>query len=1008
MTAEAEMMKPLRYLSVALTVLTLACGAFAQQDSSDVQLEIRMDGAVFQQAPPDGNATDLWLTLTRRDGDWATDVWGWAWNLNRSEHFGRIISADGSGLEHRLAVLMEVDSDPWVKGDVTTYELTLKLSDAKVTGSYTGTFRGEQVFGNIEGEVRPAPEKVAGYQPPEAGERPRLLFRRSDLPELKRRAESDRGRQLIERIKTMEHDGLAMGLMYQLTGEQKYADLCKEILTDDRHDFSGGPFNVGHYHGPRQMRMGMTLDLAWDGLDEQFRSMIAGYLWYYNSRSLLRPSQLAAKTNQAPGSNYMGKLIPGAYISQAAVWDAPGAFPPRPAEPKMVELDPPEGFSAHGAPVVAPGDGETITRWLFAGPFCAHKQVEDYLVLAEWSVTPGEGSFHQHWGQDHLKPIGGMSEARPIPGTKVPCGAGIREFKPLTNVAEMAGAATLDVWADCNNVPSASGYYYTVIEIANGGWYTLKLEGPTDAARQANRYLGDRYEQFSADPGAEDHVAFRLDAEAYIAGEKLHHGDAVYVSPGRYPLLVRATTRQYQVYLRPRLERTSESDAHEQLQHRRDQYDRQMPIWERFCDAYYRRPLYRIAEQKLHRFDKWVHGDGAYPNESGVYHDVSSREGLTALHVYRNFAGSLLPNSRMYLPSYVALGKGDAARFATGFAATPDEYKPAVLWAWRNKDDFGGNVVYHFLNYPTRMEPRNPEGIIPTPYVDSQMGYYQFRNGWKGNDTVTAHVFFKSFPKTGWNRPNAGTFWLSGLGHNWAVHHGDRAGNRVAQENGVLFPEDPTNKNLGGQVTAYGPAGDGGGVVSADMSDVALGHQLVEEDGKTVRKGGLKDEIGRRNTENIRDLGIRWTRSMAADFSGAGNTAAVVAIADSTEGARKSRWQMLIDDKLQANVNGRKFVLTAGDGTSLMGTVVSPNEPKITIVPAGTKVSALNELGQTTDQKLSNRAVWIEGGDSYLVIMTLQRADGPEIGIKGRGMNARVTVGNLKIRFDGEKLIWEK
>jgi hypothetical protein len=997
--------RPAVTLVFAAVLFALAAPAAEADEGPTGHVEVRLDDAVFQSPE---SPVDLWLSLTCRDGDWARDVWGWAWHFNRADHYGRIRTAERREGRHHLGILLELDSDPWVKGDVTGYDLTLNIDGDKVAGTFTGTFRGEKVRGKLEGTLEPFAETVEGYDPPAPGERPRLLFRRSDLPQLKRRAETEWGSKLIGRIKDRENDGLAMGLMYQLTGEQKYADRCKAVLTRDRNDFSGGPFNVGHYHGPRQMRMGMTLDLAWDGLDERFRSMIAGYLWYYNSRSLLRPSHLAAKTNQAPGSNYMGKLIPGAYVSQAAVWDAPGAFPPEPVEPKRVKLTPQEGFTpADSVPLVKVTDGQVIARWLFAGPFCVRKYDEDYLVLTDWRQAPGDGPYYQHWGQDHLESLGGCAAARPGVGTEAVYHGRKVEFAEW-EMRRFEGVPTLDVWADCDNVPCAAGYYYTVLETDEGGWYTLRLESNTEIAREVNRYLGNRYEQFSADADAKDHVAFRLDAEAYLAGEKLHHGDAVHLAPGCYPLLLRATTRQYQARLAPRLEKTTEADAKAEIERRQAEYDKQLPVWENYCNAYYRRPLYRVAERKLHRFDTWVHGDGAYPNESGAYHDVSSREGLTALHVYRNFEGTLLDHCRMYLPSYVARGKGDADRFAIGFAATPEPYKPAVLWAWERTEDFGNNPVYHFLNYPPDMQAKNPTGILPTPYVDRQMGYYQFRNGWKGADTVTAHLFLKSFPKTGWNRPNAGTFWLRGLGHPWAVHHHDRAGVRVSQENVVLFPEDPTNKYLGGQVTAFEPAAGAGGMVAADLSNVALAHRLTEENGKTVAAGGLIDEIGRKRPQNIRDLGIRWQRSLATDFSGDAGAPALVVLADHTEGAKRSRWQMLIPERLDARVEGRTFVLTARDGTSLVGTVVAPAEPKLRIVPPGTSVSALNKLGRKEEHKLGERAVWIEGGDDYLVVMTLQRADAPEVSVRGRGLNARVTVGKVTVRFDGEKLVLRK
>ena len=546
-----------RMNATAAALLMLTAAAAAQPQNLNGRVELRLDGAVFQ-SPEQG--VDLWVDLTCRDGAWSTDAWGWGWNFNRAEHFGTA-NVIREGDTYTVSLLMDVDSDPWVKGDLAPYTLELRFDGDAVRGRYQGTFRGERVAGDVEGAVRPLGEPAEGYEPPAPGEHPRLLFRRSDLPELKARAETEWGRKLIERIRQREKDPLAMGLMYRLTGEQKYADRCRDILTRDRHDFSGGPFNTGHYHGPRQMRMGMTLDLAWDGLDEQFRSMIAGYLWYYNSRSLLRPSHMAAKTNQAPGSNYMGKLIPGAYTSQAAVWDAPGAFPPRPAEPKMVELSPSEGFSPEeGVPVVALRNGETVGRWLFAGPFAAWKYREDYLVLTKWREAPDAGSHYQHWHQDHMVALGGCPAARPEPGTKVPYHGRTRTFAGWSP-GRTAGEVTLDVWSDCDDVPCAAGYYYTVLETDADGWYTLLLEGLTDEARKVNRYLGDRYEQFSADENAEDHVAFRLDAEAYLSGEKLHHGDAVHLARGRYPLLVRATTRQYQVQLRPRLAATTEAAA---------------------------------------------------------------------------------------------------------------------------------------------------------------------------------------------------------------------------------------------------------------------------------------------------------------------------------------------------------------------------------------------------------------------------------------------------------------
>ena len=103
------------------------------------------------------------------------------------------------------------------------------------------------------------PTMVPGFVPPTPGEHPRLLFRKSDLPALKKKAETPDGKAIIAHLKVTLGGGEAMptvfsteppvntggksveypagaftishaagfGMLYQLTGEKKYADLAK-------------------------------------------------------------------------------------------------------------------------------------------------------------------------------------------------------------------------------------------------------------------------------------------------------------------------------------------------------------------------------------------------------------------------------------------------------------------------------------------------------------------------------------------------------------------------------------------------------------------------------------------------------------------------------------------------------------------------------------------------------------------------------------------------------------
>ena len=59
--------------------------------------------------------------------------------------------------------------------------------------SFAGNLRAAESAGSW-----PAP--VAGFKAPVAGEHPRLFFRKGDLPELKKRAQTPEGQAIIKRL----------------------------------------------------------------------------------------------------------------------------------------------------------------------------------------------------------------------------------------------------------------------------------------------------------------------------------------------------------------------------------------------------------------------------------------------------------------------------------------------------------------------------------------------------------------------------------------------------------------------------------------------------------------------------------------------------------------------------------------------------------------------------------------------------------------------------------------
>jgi hypothetical protein len=248
------------------------------------------------------------------------------------------------------------------------FTLRWLLFRAAVAGLAMGVAVGAMArAGEEEG---PWPAEVEGFVAPAAGEHPRLFFRKADVPELRARAETPEGRAIVARLRrllgggeklperynehfpvnisargpaelppgsfTMSH-AAGYGMLYQLTGQKKYAELarqCLEMTFDadrysvtyaqikaERAEVSPKLFNyeerlakegkrvtaaelaqkVLHYGqpdrderytwttpgaklriGPMMLAVAMAYDLCYDGWDDAFRRRVVAELLDYD------------------------------------------------------------------------------------------------------------------------------------------------------------------------------------------------------------------------------------------------------------------------------------------------------------------------------------------------------------------------------------------------------------------------------------------------------------------------------------------------------------------------------------------------------------------------------------------------------------------------------------------------------------------------------------------------------------------------------------------------------
>jgi hypothetical protein len=317
-------------------------------------------------------------------------------------------------------------------------------------------------------------------------------------------------------------------------------------------------------------------------------------------------------------------------------------------------------------------------------------------------------------------------------------------------------------------------------------------------------------------------------------------------------------------------------------------------------------------------------------------------------------------------------------------------------------------AIYTLLNYPTEMKAKNPGVCMPLTWAATTKGGYIFRNRWRDTDDIVSQVFLKSEGEGGWSHPDAGSIRIYGLGHEWAIVgiNNSKSGSRWF-ENVVMLPEDPVNEGMRAVRTFYEPREDGSGVISMDMNLVYYGRKTVKDNKGNEKKAGLVDHGFRLLRDNLVDLGIRGMRSVAVDYSGKSAAPALFVIVDKISGGSKKVWQWQLP-KFNGKsdvviIEGKSFTIIQGDA-SLHATFIAPADVKLS--QAQGKENIHSKYGKYGDVDLN--AIHATGGDSFYVVMTLQKGGAPDVEVEGAGLDSKVTVWKQKIRFDGEKILLNK
>lgn len=989
---------------------------------------------------------DYWtMRLASRDGAWEPVTR--ARPSFKQVDVGYVSASSGSPENFTVSVQLRRDGAGSNAGFVF-YDLTLTR---KADGSYDGTFvetsGGKKVEGTLTAALNPAPKDFGPAVGP--NEYPRLLMRKSDLPELRKKFESPFGQAFLEKAKTSE-DPIVNGLLYQLTGDEKHARSAMRAIKsmkDIDGNSTAGSGEIGH----TIVNVALAVDLSCEAWPADYRESI-----FRELKSRLPQRQwdlLIEHANYNQASNYYGPAFGSAAIATLLLKNLPGPAPVEPAKPLAVRradcrIPPAADYTPpQGVPLVPLVSDTLPGEWIYAGGF-----------------KPAENA-------DLLSDLGGPAKARPTPGDKVSDGARTALFKPLSQEQDMGyyewmGRKVIDVTNAIGRIYHSESYFYTVLKNDKPGWYEFGL-------------------------GTDHKESF-----AYLNGELIREGDAVQLDAGTYPLLIKVRIGQTQPWGREMLAvrfthmpdgKIRKTNAEEINAAIKAEHEQALAFWKTESAEWKARrgedlECLRIitkSQEQMYQHLRFGIGNGGFQAEVATYGNTAARYPLLYATLHRRTMGrdlSTFPDATHVLPRLVMQASFadrephimalnvkpnfDMGWIATNFPVVPTEYQPAVLWAWNRGFGLeetatpknyraaaekilgklsGQLLAATFINYPVDLAAAPPAKAMPKTWAADTLGFYVFRNGFEPGNEFIAQVFTKNVPIRAWSHPNAGAFRIWGLGHAWTSAPIDRSGYRP-EESVVLLPDDVTSESGCGLITHYATKPDGSGSLSVDLSDVylAVAEQKKDEvatmidadptdpvdkslkmappksvtayyrekdrDALRSKLPKLYNAYGDRLKDVKYKSHVDGDRAMAFDFSGKSGAPFLMVLVDRVSGGKTKQWLWQMptgDPTLTATAAENTFNLKYPDA-SLRGTVVSPNakarfmkNQEMYFIYRGGSSKGANTM-RTFD------FIAVETADkdaTFFVVVTIQKGNPPAVTASGKGENTVVKVGEQTIRL---------
>lgn len=874
-----------------LQLSTFAANAVAQNRLLELHC---MSVIPTGSAPDEVNAKGLSLYVRQIDGQWKQGLL-LAPNFNSNYHTARVIKVDESDDAITLTLSADLLDDPWVKGGRARFNFQLTKGEKDtLQGEGTGSLNGIESKGRAKGWLMPLPDLSSQAK---AGEHPRLLIRKQDLPQIKTWAKTPLGQAAVQQMTS----AAGLGLRYQITDDKSLAEQSRKIVENIMADKSSGSKEVAHrVWAWRSEEVALAYDLCYDAWPAEFRQEVEQYLAGIADRVFFNHGSFTEYSGWRLNDRIGVGLIYGPCVASLAIvgekGDAPTAIP----APYLNGHDPEQPLPAEklegdGLPINTFADDKMPAHWLFTG-----------------GLKPGSKSLD----------LAKLSQLRLKPNDKVVLGEASGNMQAYPDEGK---------WNDRLDIVGANGHAYFTSNVL----YTIIRNDETRWVRFDGGF----------DVGIQSPVVL-------FAGTRIYDGDVFKLEKGDYPLLmvlpVSQTNPWGKISAQPRLMEISNEQAKTLMQRLiREADDRRadaQAAWDHYKEtgqsAHYEK-LYRLSEGLMYATFRHTLGDGGFQHGYGdlnnmligpmkfaaAYqrmHGVSVSPRPDVTHVLARRVMTLIPpkegagqiddingNAGFDLHAWFEGRDVTNETFACLLPITPAALQPALRTAWLKENDAvdastatallqgGRNQV---SSTDTRMMNSHAAWVLTSGILNETKGkdlplfwqadsdgWVAFRNAFDGPDDFVVQIFAKERLAQKWNRENAGAVRISGLDEQWMVGPANHESLREFES--VPFYAGKWWPNGRGKIESVKYDKEQQQLfVSINLDEL---YQLPKQDDFIdTYEGSLTPE------GIFTDQGIHARRKIAVDFSGKSGLPCLVVIYDEFKNAKADHeWVYQIESR---------------------------------------------------------------------------------------------------------------